>query len=120
MGRLVFITDSAFCKYKFKDINHFLVEANYHDDIIDTKIVDFTLTKFQKERLHETHFSLDNAIYFIKASYSPEIRNVVLLHLSNGNSNAKEFIAKTKKELSFDNVFVADKGLIIELNKEPF
>ncbi|MDV7391757.1 MBL fold metallo-hydrolase, partial [Arthrospira platensis SPKY1] len=29
IGNLVFITDTYYCRYKFNDINHIVVEANY-------------------------------------------------------------------------------------------
>ena len=34
MGKLVYITDTAYCKYRFKGINHILVECNYDERML--------------------------------------------------------------------------------------
>ena len=34
MGKLVYITDTAYCKYRFKNLNHILVECNYDERML--------------------------------------------------------------------------------------
>ena len=45
---------------------------------------------------------------------------MILWHLSDTNINAEKAKQRVKDELGFDNVFVADKGLVVELNKDEF
>jgi hypothetical protein len=40
--------------------------------------------------------------------------------LSDNNSDAEMFAAKTKEVVGMADVYVADRGMEIELNKEPF
>ena len=48
------------------------------------------------------------------------LQNVVLIHLSSGNSNEKDFKERVQQELGFDRVWVANNGMEIELNKSEF
>jgi len=49
-----------------------------------------------------------------------DLRNVVLLHLSNDNSDAELFAARAKEVVGMADVYVADEGMEVELNKDPF
>jgi succinate dehydrogenase/fumarate reductase flavoprotein subunit len=60
------------------------------------------------------------AIFALKENFSSSMNTVVLLHLSNGNSNDTMFKSRVSEELGFFNVHIASKGLKIELNKEDF
>lgn len=112
IGKLFFITDSYYCLYKFNGLNHILIEANYSEKILERNNINETI----KERLLKSHFSLENAKKFVKANDNPKLKNIVLLHLSDSNSNAKEFKG-VMEELTHKRVEIADKGLEIELNK---
>lgn len=115
-GKLLFCTDCATMPYKVKDCHHLLIESNYSDEIL----IDNMCNNEFSRSASENHLEIGQTIDVLKHNYSPELQSVVLLHLSNGNSNAKEFIQRVKNELCFENVFVADKGLEIELNKSEF
>ena len=49
-----------------------------------------------------------------------DLRNVVLLHLSDDNSDAEMFAARAKEVVGMADVYVADEGTEVELNKDPF
>lgn len=116
IGKLVFCTDTYQIPYRFKGVNHFVVEANHSTD----KMIDNMCVNEQYASAYDNHMNIDDTIEFLKANQHADLVNVVLIHLSDGNSDEKEFIQRTKKELCLDNVFVANKGLIIELCKEEF
>ena len=115
-GKLLFCTDCATMPYKVKDCNHILIEANYSDEIL----VDNMCNNEFSRSASGNHLEIGQTIDVLKHNYSSELQNVVLLHLSNGNSNVKEFIQRVKNELSFSNVYVAKPNLEIELNKSEF
>ncbi len=115
-GKIVFATDCSDFKYKIKGVQHWLIESNYSDDII----IDNMCNNEYSRSASENHLEIGQTIDVLKHNYSPELQSIGLLHLSNGNSNAKEFIQRVKSELCFENVFVADKNLEIELNKSEF
>lgn len=118
MGLAVFATDTYYLPYKFPGLNHILVEVNYDEQILEANL-DKGLPKVVKDRVLESHMSLDTFKDFIRANDIKEVNNIVLLHLSDGNSNAMRF-EKEIKELSGKQTYVADKGQIINLSKNPF
>lgn len=113
MGRLLYITDTELVKWRFKNVNQILVEANYSKEIIQQENPNY-------EHVCRGHMELGTTLEFLKVNKGPDLRNVVLLHLSDNNSDAEMFAARTKEVVGMADVYVADKEMEIELNKEPF
>ena len=116
IGKLVFCTDTCRIPYRFKNVNHFMVEANYSYDLL----IDHMCDNVYSQSASENHMEINDTIEMLKENYSSSLQNVVLIHLSNGNSDANEFVKKTKEELGFNNVFVAEKNFVLPLQKEEF
>lgn len=94
--RLVFITDSYYVRYKFPNVTHIMIEANYSKDVIDEKMTaGFDLKR--KTRLLESHFDFEQTIDFIRANKSDRLQEVWLLHLSDANSIEKQFKEDTQR-----------------------
>ena len=113
MGRLLYITDTELIKWRFKNVNQILVEANYSKEIIQQENPNY-------EHVCRGHMELGTTLEFLKVNKGPDLRNVVLLHLSDYNSDAEICAARAKKVVGMADVYVADKEREIELNKEPF
>jgi hypothetical protein len=113
---MVFATDTNSVPYKFKGVQHWLVEANYSEEIL----IDNACNDVYSRSASENHLEINDTIEVLKRNYSSELQNVVLIHLSSGNSNEKEFKERVQQELGFDRVWVADKELKIQLNKSEF
>lgn len=94
--RLVFITDSYYTRYKFPNLTHIMIEANYSKEIIDQKMTaGFDLKR--KERLLESHFDFEQTLEFIKQNKSDRLQEVWLLHLSDTNSHEQKFKEETQR-----------------------
>lgn len=116
IGKLLFATDTAKINYSFNGLNHVLIECNFSDEIINNNVEKHGLPAYRMKRVKKTHMSLYNCMEFVrKHAYGSE--NVVLLHLSEGNSNAEQFEALAKQETKA-NVFIAKKGLTIPLTED--
>jgi phosphoribosyl 1,2-cyclic phosphodiesterase len=115
-GKMVFATDTNSVPYKFKGVQHWLLESNYDNDIL----IDNACNDVYSRSASENHLEINDTIEVLKRNYSSELQNVVLIHLSSGNSNEKDFKERVQQELGFDRVWIADKGLKIELNKSEF
>ena len=114
IGSLIYASDTEYIKYRFKNLNHIFVEANYSDDLIDNEAVN-------KNHVLRGHMSLQTALGFISTNDNPALKNVVLLHLSASNSDADYFLQKTKETVKYGaNCYIAEKGLEVELNLCPF
>lgn len=118
-GKFIFITDTCYCKYSFPGLNNIIIEANYSKAIIDKKYGSDSDKEFLRNRILKSHFSLENCIDMLKANDLREVYNIVLIHLSDSNSDEKLF-EKEVKNATNCNVIVAKNGLEISFNKTPF
>lgn len=115
MGRMIFATDTEYVKQRFKDINHILIEANYSKEYLD----DSEESAEKRRHVLYGHMSIETALEVIKKHNTYDLRNVILMHLSDWNGSPNEFREKTQKEVRCP-VFVAEPGLEVELKREPF
>lgn len=116
MGKLLFMTDLEYCRYNFakQGINHILIESNYSMDLVDRDEPNY-------EHRLRGHMSLDTALKFISTNDNPMLLNVVLIHLSDKSGDPTQFTEETKKTIEYGaNVYVARKGLEVDLNLCPF
>lgn len=119
MGKLLFITDSYYCKYKFKGLDHILVECNYQRDLLEENIENGMLPEWLRDRITKSHFELENVKEFLKSSELSRTKNIVLVHLSSQNSDGELFRREIEKETGRP-VFIAKKGLELNISKELF
>lgn len=116
LGKLVFATDCSAFKYKIKSVNHWLLEANYSEQILINKMCDDEMGR----SLYGNHLELEDCINALKVNFSVDTQSITLIHLSDTNSDEKEFVQRVKDELGFDNVAAATSGQTIILEKEEF
>lgn len=117
--KLLFITDSYYSKYKFKGLNYILIECNYIKETLDENIENGYIPESMKPRLLQSHFSLENVKGFLKANDLSQCQEIILLHLSDRNSDANQMV-KEIEELTGIKPKIADKGLEVELNMYPY
>lgn len=118
-GRVLFLTDTYYCKYTFPGLNNIIIEANYSKAIIDQKYGAESGKEFLRNRILQSHFSLENCKDMLAANDLSQVNNIVLIHLSDSNSDEKQF-QKEVSELTRKNVTVASNGIEIQFNKTPF
>lgn len=117
--KLLYLTDSYYCKYRFKGVHYYLVECNYCDDIVERRMDDGHIPYPLGVRLKESHMSLDRLKDFLHASVTPDARNIVLIHLSDGNSDESRMVREVQAQTGAETV-AARNGMQIELNRYPF
>lgn len=114
IGELIYATDTEYIKYRFRNINHILVEANYSEDLIEHDAIN-------RDHVLRGHMSLQTTLTFISTNDNPALRNVVLIHLSDKNADSADFLQKTKETIKYGaDCYVAEKGLCINLDLVPF
>ncbi|WP_432355279.1 MBL fold metallo-hydrolase [Sporosarcina sp. A2] len=104
--RLLFATDTYYIRYKFPGLTHLMIECNYSQQILDDNADHGRIPSFLRERVMESHFSLENLIAFLKANDLSKVEEIHLLHLSDSNSDAVEF-KKTVQAATGKVVYVA-------------
>lgn len=108
MGRMLYITDCEFVKWRFKDVNHILLGVNYDPELLSGDDA-------KKNHVVRGHMSIDTACEFVKANVSDQLQNVIMCHLSKENADVGKFIEKMKKAVPNVNVCVAEPGMELEL-----
>lgn len=119
MGYMAFATDTYFVKYKFADVNHILVECNYKQSIMDENFNNGAINKSLRDRTMKSHFELKNVKKFLEANNSNHLKNVVLLHLSDRNSDEKLFQNECQA-VTNKPTYIAEPGLTVNLDLVPF
>ena len=112
--RIVFATDCCEFLYKIKNVNHWLIECNWSEDIL----IDNMCDNAEMRSRHEHHLELNDTIFALKENFSSSMNTIVLLHLSNGNSNEEMFKSRVSEELGFFNIHIAKKGLSLQLQDD--
>lgn len=89
--KLIYITDSYYCKYKFTGLTHIMIECNHSYEILERNVANGSLPQAMKNRLIKSHFSLENVKKFLLANDLSRVQEIWLIHLSDGNSDAELF-----------------------------
>ena len=118
-GDILFCTDTHYVPYKFNSLNNIMIEANYSIEIAN-QAIENGANKAVRDRVLNSHMEISTLVEFLRQSDTGKLNNVVLLHLSSGNSDARLFKNIIQEELPGKQVWIADKGLNINLDKTPF
>lgn len=109
--KLLYATDFEYIPFSFAKlgINHMLLECNYQNKYIQRVSANY-------EHVLRGHCELRTTLGIVKDNALDSLKNVILCHLSDNNSNADECVSEVKKVVN-RKVFVscARKGLEIEL-----
>ena len=97
MGRLLFLTDTMTLDYRFTNLNHIMIEANYADDILQDRIDRGEENPCRKDRLYETHMELETTKRILKAQDMSQVSDIILIHLSDNNSDEERFVREVSQ-----------------------
>lgn len=115
-GRIMFLTDSCMCEYVFPGLNQVMIECNYSDAKLVEAINSGRTLPSQRERLMTSHMELNTCKGFLCANDLTNVANIVLLHLSDNNSDEKHFVSEIERQTG-KVVYAAHTGLEIELDR---
>jgi phosphoribosyl 1,2-cyclic phosphodiesterase len=118
-GLICFVTDTCSVPFKFQGLNQIMIEVNFSQDIIDERAMTETIHISQRNRIIESHLSLESCKKMLLDNDLKQVNNIVLLHLSDRNSNAKQFVEEIENLIG-KKVFIADSNLEINFNKQGF
>lgn len=114
--RILYCTDTEYVPKRVKGVHYAIIECNHDIDCM----IDNAMDDIYSMSHYENHQSLDNCIEYLKSIYSTKIQGVILWHMSDTNIDANKAVKKTKEELGFNNIFVAEKNFVLPLQKEEF
>lgn len=114
--RILYCTDTQYVPKRVKGVNCAIIECNHDEATIISNMCEGVESRSQ----FENHHSLDRCIEYLKSIYSADLTSVILWHPSGTNLNKKEAVRRVKEELGFEAVYMAEKGLELEICKEEF
>lgn len=117
--KILFATDTYYIRHRFNGLNYILVECNYCREILNENIEAGRIPESLKNRLIESHFSLENVKGFLRANDLTGVRKIVLMHLSDGNSDSARMVSEIH-ELTRKDTEIAEPGKVIPLGMCPF
>ena len=103
---LVFITDTSYFKPYFTGVNYMMVECNH-------------INADPSHPWSKHHMNLENCLRFLKVCDLKKTHKIILIHLSDTNSNEQIMVDTIKNSTHVDTI-AASKGLVVELKKDPF
>lgn len=106
--KLVYLTDSAYCRYRFRGLTHMMVEANYALDLLRRNAEEGVIDPSLARRILRTHMGIERTLDFLRANDLSRVEEIWLLHLSDQNSDA-ELFRRLAQEATGKPVYVADK-----------
>ena len=113
---LLYTTDFEYIPYTFKNqrINYMLLECNHMDDLMDSGSANYV-------HALKGHSSVSTVRDIILANKTPDLRNVILCHLSSENADP-DCMKQEIQEVAgkWVSVEIAEKGFQCELSKYPF
>jgi len=118
-GLVLFVTDTQYLKPTFPGLNQVIIEANYSQKIIDGRMDDGDTIAFVRNRVVQSHMSLETCKEVLRANDLSKVNNILLIHLSDGNSHEKDFVNEIQG-MTGKNVFAAQSGLVIDFNINSF
>lgn len=90
--KLLFFTDTNSLNYELPQFDYVMAECNYDEKVLMQNVVNGRIDRTYAERVRKTHFSIDKLERFIKEQ--KKLQKLYIMHLSNDNSNADEFVTK--------------------------
>jgi len=115
-GKFFFATDTEYLYDRFDDLSNVMIECNYASDILNRNVTSGIIKPFLRDRVIKSHMSLETTIKALQANDISRVNNVVLLHLSDSNSDSIRFKNEVEAAIGH-SVTIAKKGLEINFNK---
>lgn len=89
--RVLYLTDTGGTPMRFLGLTHVLIEANHDTESMERAVLRGGLPLAAAQRTSSNHLSITNAVRILQRQDLTRCREIHLLHLSDGNSNARAF-----------------------------
>ncbi len=96
--KLVYVVDAEYVPFLFTGLTHLMIEANHSRELVMERAKEGRISMKLAERIMKTHMSIEAAMAFIRKNDMSRVREIRLLHLSDGNSLAEDFKRQVQEE----------------------
>jgi phosphoribosyl 1,2-cyclic phosphodiesterase len=91
--KICYASDTYYVRYNFNGVTHWLIEANYSEELLQQNN---SLPEDTKLRIRTSHFEIKNVVKFFEMQDLEKTEMIYLIHLSDDNSDAKIFVETIK------------------------
>ena len=96
-GRLLYVTDAPYVRYRFKNLSVIAIEANYSIEILRENVESGAIPRAHMHRVLGSHMSIERAIQMLGSNDLRRVQEIHLLHLSDGNSDEADFVDRVAR-----------------------
>lgn len=114
--RVLYCTDTQYIPKRVRGVNVAIIEANFDEEVL----IDNMCENIEIRSQFENHHSLDKCIEYLRSIYSKDLMSVILWHPSSTNLDKRKAVERVKYELGFNDVYMAESGLEVELSNSEF
>lgn len=108
-GRIVYASDTNYMTYKISGISCLMIECNYSEAVLTDNVRDGKINEHLAQRIRESHMALETVKQYLGLIDTSKLKSVVLMHLSDNNSDAERFKEEIQKVAAVP-VYVAEPG----------
>lgn len=119
MGKLLFVTDTMLFEYRFDNLKHIMIEANYEDNILQYNIENDITPASMRSRLLQSHMEIKTTEQILQTTNLNSVNEIILIHLSSNNSDAALFKTRIEQKTGKPTI-VAKRGVCVDVSKEPY
>lgn len=109
--RLLYLTDTPFSRYRFEGLTHICLETNHSVEQVLRRVEEGSLDALVGSRIIRSHLGLERAIELLKANDLSRVKEIWLMHLSNGNSDATAFKAAVERATGVPTRVAEERGV---------
>lgn len=108
--KILYITDTSNVdNLHFKDIDVFIVEANWDED---WEVKEDDYVKYTRTSSELGHLSLQDTVSFLKKNMNINTKKVFLTHISYESTDYISFEEKARNELNFNEIYAINPKVI--------
>lgn len=90
-AKALYLTDSAYCKHRFRGLTHILIECNYSEEALWAAAKEKAIAPAHYRRVARNHMSLERLLRTLAANDLSAVEEIHLLHLSDQHSDEAGF-----------------------------
>lgn len=118
-GTLLFAIDTCYLDYTFSGLTNIMIECNYCSELLEQNMQEGIVHPKVGKHIVQGHMSLKTCIQALQANNLEHVNKIILLHLSNDNSDPIAFHREVELATG-KTVIVAKQGAKVDLSLTPF
>ncbi len=86
--KLLYLTDSAYCRYRFAGLTHLMIEVNFADDLLQANVANGEVDQALRNRIVRNHMNLERAKNLLRANDLSRVWEIYLIPPSQHHAPA--------------------------------